>query len=176
LAECTPGDELPSPQRQCPHCGDSRTRRWGFFRSSQRYRCRQCGRTFNALTGTRYARLRSAELWLDYRAAVVAQLSVRRAADACGISVPTALRWRRRIGPPPDLANDREQAAAHQNAQDETRPAQEAPARGVIDFVEWARAATAVEDGGAMRDRLDGLFGAASNELRARRPGGPGEK
>jgi hypothetical protein len=106
LAEGMPDDDLPSPQRPCPHCGDSRTRRWGFFRGSQRYRCRQCGRTFNALTGTRYARLRSAELWLDYRAAVAAQLSVRRAADCCGISVATALRWRRRIGLPPDIAID----------------------------------------------------------------------
>jgi transposase-like protein len=156
LAEYMPGADLPAPPRLCPHCGGRRILRWGFFRGSQRYRCRQCSRTFNALTGTPYARLRSAELWLDYRAAVVAQLSIRRAADRCGISVATALRWRRRIGPVPE--EEVETAARPEGASPSKLPP-ELPERGVLDFVEWVHAASAIDDGQARRERLQGLFG-----------------
>ena len=38
----------------------------------QRYRCRACQRTFNALTGTALARLRKKEKWLGFDAEVVA--------------------------------------------------------------------------------------------------------
>jgi transposase-like protein len=179
LTECTPGPELSSGQLHCPHCGDSRTRRWGFFRGSQRYRCHQCGRTFNALTGTSLARLRSAERWLDYRAAIAAQLSVRRAADRCGISVATALRWRLRIGLPPGLGIDGDFARAvgeEGASQGEAAMPPETPARGVVDFVEWARTTPAVDDGGVMRARVDGLFGTNAADATTARPGNPGEK
>lgn len=163
MAEYMSGANLPAPlPRLCPHCGGRRILRWGFFRGSQRYRCRQCGRTFNALTGTRYARLRSAELWLDYRAAVVAQLSIRRAADHCGISVSTALRWRRRIGPVPDEGT--ETVARPERPPSPSVPPPETPGRGVLDFVEWVHATSAIDDGQAKRERLQGLFGGGDAE------------
>lgn len=31
----------------CVHCGSDRTVKNGFYNSHQRYRCRDCGRTFN---------------------------------------------------------------------------------------------------------------------------------
>ena len=42
----------------CAHCGAARCYRHGFHRGLQRYRCRACGKTFTALTGTPLARLR----------------------------------------------------------------------------------------------------------------------
>jgi hypothetical protein len=180
LAERAPGAHLPLPKRLCPHCGDSHTCRWGRSRSSQRYRCRQCGRTFNALTGTRYARLRSAELWLDYRAAIAAQLSVRRAADRFGISAATALRWRSRIGLPPGAAVDgdvgRGARKRKRASRQESSPPQDAPSGRAVDFVEWARAAIALEDEGSMRERINGLFGAATQDVHPARSGDTGHE
>lgn len=50
--------------RHCPHCDGERTVRNGSASGLQRYKCRDCGRTFNALTGTALARLRQKSKWL----------------------------------------------------------------------------------------------------------------
>jgi transposase-like protein len=50
----------------CPHCISAKLYRWGKVSELQRYRCRQCKRTFNALTNTPLARLRHKDKWLDY--------------------------------------------------------------------------------------------------------------
>ena len=49
-----------------PHCISAKLYRWGKVSELQRYRCRQCKRTFNALTNTPLARLRHKDKWLDY--------------------------------------------------------------------------------------------------------------
>ncbi len=38
--------------RQCPHCRAPGARRRGKVSDRVRYECRECGRTYNALTGT----------------------------------------------------------------------------------------------------------------------------
>lgn len=48
-----------SEARKCPRRGAAHIRRYGMEHGLQRYRCVGCGRTFNALTGTPLARLRS---------------------------------------------------------------------------------------------------------------------
>jgi transposase-like protein len=86
----------PAP-RCCPHCGGSRCYRHGHVRGLQRYRCRACGRTFNALTGTPLARLRHRASWLDYLDRMLDSRSVRAAADAVGVHRNTSFRWRHRF-------------------------------------------------------------------------------
>ena len=44
----------------CPKCKGTELYRWGKVSGLQRYRCRQCNRTFNALTGTSLARTQTA--------------------------------------------------------------------------------------------------------------------
>lgn len=65
----------------------------------QRYRCRQCRRIFNDLTGPPLARLRLRlrEKWIDYVKALLDSLSVRSAADRAGVHRNTAFRWRHRF-------------------------------------------------------------------------------
>lgn len=46
------------PRRQCPHCRSSDAVKRGFASDLQRYQCKACRRTFNALTGTPLSRLR----------------------------------------------------------------------------------------------------------------------
>jgi hypothetical protein len=60
-------------------------------------RCRVCGKTSNALTGTPLARLRKREQWLGYAQALIEGVSVRQAAQCCGVDKNTAFLWRHRF-------------------------------------------------------------------------------
>ena len=84
-------------QRQCPHCAGKRILAWGKSHGLPRYRCGDCRRTFNALTGTPLARLRHKGRWLTQGTALQDGLSVRNAAAACGVAVSTAFRWRHHV-------------------------------------------------------------------------------
>ena len=81
----------------CPDCGNSRHYRHGINRGLQRYRCRACGRTFSALTGTPLARLRHRARWLDYLKEMLESRSVRAAAKLVGVHRNTSFRWRHRF-------------------------------------------------------------------------------
>jgi transposase-like protein len=92
----------------CPHCGSvaAGAQRWGRASGLQRWRCRACGRTFNALTGTSLARLRHKAQWLRYGEALAAGMSVRQAADRCGVHRTTSFRWRHRFLRAPAAARE----------------------------------------------------------------------
>ena len=81
----------------CPKCGATRVVRNGQADGLQRYKCRGCSVTFNALTGTPLARLRHRQRWLAQCEALQAGLSVRKAAAHLGVHRTTALRWRHRF-------------------------------------------------------------------------------
>src|SRR3954463_13386831 len=51
-------------ERQCPHCGTPGAVKRGRANGLRRYRCKACGKSFNALTGTPLARLRLQEGWV----------------------------------------------------------------------------------------------------------------
>jgi len=83
--------ELPAPTR-CPRCQarQERVGSWGQSHGLKRYRCKDCGRTFNALTGTPLAHLRKREQWGRYAQALIEGVSVREAARRCRIDKNTA--------------------------------------------------------------------------------------
>lgn len=89
-------EALAAPE-QCPYCQAEGLRPWGSCHGLARYRCRACGRTCNALTGTPLARLHQRECWGLYAEAVVNSLTVRKAAAFCGVHKNTAFRWRHRF-------------------------------------------------------------------------------
>jgi transposase-like protein len=81
----------------CPRCAGTRWYRHGHESGLQRYRCRDCGKTFNALSGTPLARLHYKERWLSYLDSMLASQPVRQAASAIGVHRNTAFRWRHRF-------------------------------------------------------------------------------
>jgi transposase-like protein len=81
----------------CGHCGSKDVRGWSSQSDLKRYRCKDCSKTFNALTGTPLAQLHRRDAWLAYAQAVADGLSLRRAAKRCGIALDTAFRWRHRF-------------------------------------------------------------------------------
>ncbi|WP_313704756.1 IS1595 family transposase [Massilia sp.] len=90
--------EAAAPSRLvCPGCGGARHHRHGRDRGLQRYRCRACGKTFSALTGTPLARLRHRGLWLDYLEGMLEAQSVRVCAATLGVHRNTSFRWRHRF-------------------------------------------------------------------------------
>lgn len=90
--------EIPAPSA-CPHCHATAERvgSWGQSHGLKRYRCRDCGRTFNALTGSALAHLRKREQWARYTEALIEGVSLREAARRCQIDKNTAFRWRHRF-------------------------------------------------------------------------------
>jgi transposase-like protein len=86
-----------SQTRACPHCNSERIVRNGMADGLQRYKCRGCGKTFNALTGTPLARLRLKGKWLAQTRALADGLTVHRAAEFLDVAPSTAFRWRHRF-------------------------------------------------------------------------------
>lgn len=97
------GDELEAAghgkveSRGCPHCAGRDIVAWGSANDLARYRCKSCGRTFNALTKTPMARLRKKAVWLDYAKAMIEGTSLAKAAKRCNVHPSTAFRWRHRF-------------------------------------------------------------------------------
>jgi transposase-like protein len=89
-------DDGGGPPR-CGHCGSERVARWGSAHGLARYRCRECERTFNALTGTPLAGLRYRSRWLSFGEALKDGATVRQSAKNCGVATSTAFRWRHRF-------------------------------------------------------------------------------
>ena len=89
--------ETRGPGRRCPDCSCERCHRHGQANDLQRFRCCQCGRTFNDLTGTPLARLRLKGKWLDYLVELLDSRTVRRAAEQVEVHRNTAFRWRHRF-------------------------------------------------------------------------------
>ena len=87
----------------CPHCGSQRLQRWGHASGLPRYRCGDCRRSFNALTGTPLARLRKKERWAGQTQALITGESLVKAAERCGVAYTTAFRWRHRFLSAPAL-------------------------------------------------------------------------
>src|SRR5271166_3447391 len=81
----------------CPHCAGREVIACGRSGGLSRFRCKGCGRTFNALTKTPMAHLRKRERWLDHARAMIDGKSLSKTAELCGMHPTTAFRWRHRF-------------------------------------------------------------------------------
>src|ERR1700728_780806 len=81
----------------CPHCAGREIVGWGRSHGLLRFRCKSCGRTFNALTRTPMAHLRKKDRWLDQARAMIEGKSLAKTAELCGVHPTTAFRWRHRF-------------------------------------------------------------------------------
>ena len=81
----------------CPHCAGREIVGWGRSNGLLRFRCKGCGRTFNALTKTPMAHLRKKEKWLAHAQAMIEGMSLAKTAKLCGVHPTTAFRWRHRF-------------------------------------------------------------------------------
>ncbi|WP_166726953.1 IS1595 family transposase [Crenobacter cavernae] len=84
----------------CPHCSGTSFCRWGFTHAKeQRYRCRDCGKSFTGLTGTALCHIHDKRQLLANAQCMKDRLSVRAAAKQLGVHRNTAFRWRHLLMP-----------------------------------------------------------------------------
>ena len=69
----------------------------GKARGLRRYRCKACGKTFGALTGTALSGLHHKERWLGFGASLAEGETIKASAERCGIAPSTTHRWRHRF-------------------------------------------------------------------------------
>ena len=81
----------------CPHCDADEVQPWGSAGGKPRYRCKNCRKTFNPLTGTPLSGLHYRERWGDQAEALIAGETIAKAAERCKVDYTTAFRWRHRF-------------------------------------------------------------------------------
>jgi transposase-like protein len=91
---------------KCPQCKTKHVHRHGRAHGLQRYKCQECRRTFNALTGTPLSRLRKKDCWLKYHDALNNSYSVRKSAALSGVHKNTSFRWRHRFLKTQNISRD----------------------------------------------------------------------
>ena len=84
-------------ERRCLHCDAGGAVSRGKARGLRRFRFKECGKTFNALTGTALSGLHHKERWLAYGASLAEGETIKESAERCRIAPSTAHRWRHRF-------------------------------------------------------------------------------
>ena len=79
----------------CPHCDSASINKWGVTKQGiQRFRCKTCFKTFNALFSTPFYRMKKPEKWISYSNLMWHGTSLREIASLLDINLKTAFRWR----------------------------------------------------------------------------------
>lgn len=81
----------------CPHCGCIDVNKFGFFNGKQRYRCKECRKTFNLYTKTLLSWSHYKDKWDSFIATMKQDLSLRKAEDIVGVSYASLFYWRHKI-------------------------------------------------------------------------------
>ena len=85
---------------KCPYCENKEIIKYGSYRSSQRYKCKDesCGRTFtnNIYNKFRYSK-KFKDKWMEYFQLLNKGLTIRECAAKLNITVVTAFFWRHRF-------------------------------------------------------------------------------
>ena len=83
----------------CPKCGCMENIvKFGKYKEFQRYKCKDCGSTFTAKTNSIFRKsLKDIGTWRRYVDCLLNGSSLRKSAQFCGISLPTAFYWRHKI-------------------------------------------------------------------------------
>ena len=81
----------------CPRCQSAAVVKNGSASGLQRYKCHQCQRSFNALTGSPLAHLHLRGKWAAHAQALSQSLSLNQVARTLQVAQSTAFRWRHRF-------------------------------------------------------------------------------
>ncbi len=81
----------------CPRCGSTEFHRHGCDLSIQRYRCKECARTFKETVNTPLHWIHNKKKMHDYIETMYDRKSIRAAADEIGICEVTSFNWRHKI-------------------------------------------------------------------------------
>lgn len=89
--------QLLDKQGSCPHCGGRHYYRFGKDKGAQRFKCKDCGRTFTEYTGTWQEGLHKKGLVGRYLELMAGQKSLDKISATLHINKKTAFDWRHKI-------------------------------------------------------------------------------
>lgn len=82
----------------CPHCKNSMIIKYGKYNNEQRYKCKNCNKTFSSRTNTPwYHSKKNLEMWVNYYHLMLNIGTLRRCASELKINLTTAFLWRHKI-------------------------------------------------------------------------------
>jgi len=81
----------------CPHCSETKIIGYGSYNNVKRFRCKTCGKTFNALTGSAFHKIHKKEILHQYLFFMLQGYSLRRICKEMDICLKTAFDWRHKI-------------------------------------------------------------------------------
>lgn len=81
----------------CPYCGSMEVNKHGFFNGKQRYKCKECKKTFNLFTNTLLSWSHYKDKWEDFIKTMGDDMTLRQAQKQVGISYVTLFYWRHKI-------------------------------------------------------------------------------
>ena len=82
----------------CPVCGSTHAVRNGWKCGTQRYLCRECGKSFGDTENTILkSTKKELDVWRVFIKCMIEKKSIRKCAEICKISVPTSFLWRHKI-------------------------------------------------------------------------------
>jgi Transposase and inactivated derivatives len=84
-------------QAYCPCCGSKKYNRYGIDKGSQRFRCKECSRTFTEYTGTWLDGLHKKGQVIAYIELMIEGKSLDKISAKLGINKKTAFDWRHKI-------------------------------------------------------------------------------
>lgn len=90
-------DYLNNKRGHCPHCKSRHYIKFGMDKGSQRYRCKDCMKTFTEYTGTFMSGLHHKDLVSGYLELMEQELSLDKIVERLGINKKTAFDWRHKI-------------------------------------------------------------------------------
>lgn len=82
----------------CPHCKSTMIIKYGKYNNEQRYKCKDCCKTFSARTNTPwYHSKKTLEMWMNYYYLMLNLGTLRQCAFELKINLTTAFLWRHKI-------------------------------------------------------------------------------
>ncbi|WP_459481509.1 transposase [Clostridium saccharoperbutylacetonicum] len=83
---------------KCPTCDSKHYIKYGFFNGIQRYKCKECGKTFSIVSNSlwSYSKKESTQ-WVKFTEYVLERKSLRFCAEKLEISLVTAFYWRHKV-------------------------------------------------------------------------------
>lgn len=91
--------EVPRVIKCCVHCQSEKIIKHSMYKSTQRYKCNSCKRTFLPITGTLTYQIKKPNQFALYASIVEKEglLTIAKMAERVGISIPTSFEWRHKI-------------------------------------------------------------------------------
>lgn len=86
-----------STKPHCPHCNSDDIKGHGKYRGRQRYKCKDCNKTFNDTTASPLAGTHHPDKWAEYIQCMIDGKTLQQTADQIGIHISTAFYWRHKV-------------------------------------------------------------------------------